>query len=146
MQTVETTAQTTPTVKATKIGFFPGAFGQFQATAFRDLEYGGYAPEIAHLVATDYGADIGNALRNGDDFGTKIAKAKSDGESRLSINGKGMVRMSNTMALIRVVQQVATLHKETLLSGYTVQGLEMSKDIRDYLKEVSVRASKTTWA
>lgn len=136
----------TPVVAPAKIklvlGVFAGAFANFQAAAFTDLKAAGFEPLTAHLIADDYGADIGNAMRNGEDFGTKIAKAKKDGDSRISITGKGATLMSNTMALLRVCQVTSGLVKEKLLSKHLVTRERLSDDIQSYLFRVESRHQK----
>lgn len=129
-------------VQVTIIGRFVGAFSQFQAAAFTDLKAAGIEPNIAHCIANDYGSDIGNAVRNGDDFGSKISKAKKDGEARISMTGKGNATMSNTMALLRVCQVTSGMVKEKLLKSHKVDLSRTSDDIQDYISRVEKRASE----
>lgn len=134
------------TVKVTVIGRFSGAFSQFQSAAFTDLKAAGLNANIAHCIADDYGADIGNAVRNGDDFGSKISKAKKDGEARISMSGKGNATMSNTMALLRVCQMTSSLVKEKLLKSHKVDLSKTSDDIQDYIARVETRVAGMKFA
>ena len=132
MQTIDTlkTAPATTVI----IGKFNGAFSQFQATAFTDLKAAGFAENVAHEIASDYGSDIGNAVRNGDDFGSKIANAKQDGTARISISGKGNAIMSNTMALLRVCQVQSSLKAEKLVNTHKIDTNTLCDDVQSYIK------------
>jgi hypothetical protein len=137
----------TPTIKAIVIGKFPGAFGKFQDAAFVDLKACGMDERIAHKVAQDYGSDIGNAMRNGTDFGTKVSKAKKDGESRINLSGKGETQTSRTMSIIRVCQVIDGLYsKEGLLKSREVAFDSLNKSLREYLSECEDWTKAQTFA
>lgn len=147
MNTNTNTVATVEAPKAIILGRFPGAFGKFQDAAFVDLKACGLKPEIAHKVAQDYGADIGNAMRNGTDFGTKVSKAKKDGESRINLSGKGETQTSRTMSIIRVCQVIDGLYsKEGLLKSRDVDFESLNKSLREYLSECETWAKAQTFA
>lgn len=134
--------QTTTTVETAKpevvkeiiLGKFPGAFGQFQGAAFTDLKAAGMDAKVAHKVAQDYGSDIGNAMRNGTEFGTKVAKAKKTGDARISLNGKGETQTSRTMSIIRLCQQTENLYNEGLVKSRHVDFDNMTKTLIEYFE------------
>ena len=129
------------TPKTIILGKFTGAFSAFQLSAWYEFKRAGVPANIAHLMCDDYASDIGNALRNGDDFGTKVSKAKKDGESTLRISGKGNTTMSNTMAFLRVCQQMYGMMKEGLLTECKVwEVCELSGDIQDYINRKTAQA------
>lgn len=150
---MQNTTETIVPVTAKKpiiLGKFPGAFGNFQAAAFTDLKAAGFDARLAHKIALDYGSDIGNAMRNGtskgNDFGTKIAKAKQSGDARVTIGGRGDTQMSNTMALLRVVQVTSSLClNEKLITSYEINRDTLKSEVKIYLKECEETIADWTW-
>lgn len=145
----ETIATTTPTQsKAIVVGRFNGAFAPFQVSCFYDLKAAGINPMVAHKLAFDYGSDIGNAIRNAKDeaLASKIGKAKSNGESRITLSGGGTTKQSRTMSIYRVVQQLDGLYREKLLTSRELDTDTLSKDLREYLDECEVWVSEHEFA
>ena len=144
--TVETT-QTTTQVRPIVLGEFHGAFSRFQTTAYGDLKRAGIASEVSHKVASDFGADIGNAIRNAEDdsLTAKVGKAKKDGEARIRLSGSGITRTKGSMSLIRLVQVTDGLFDETLVSTRKVDTSNLGKSLTAYFNECVEWAKSQTF-
>ena len=128
-----TETQTNTEKRKVIIGKFNGAFSGFQIRAFNDLKYAGFDELVAHHIAADFAADMGNAMAKGDEMAAKINKAKKDGDSIIKIGGKGLTKMSNTMSLLRVVQIIADLKSEKLVDSYKIDKANLAEPIREYI-------------
>ncbi len=136
--------------KPIKLGEFNGAFGKFQYSAFGDLKRAGFAPEVSHKVAMDYGSNIGDAMKNGDDesFRNKIGKAKDTGESSIKISASGLTLTSRAMSVLRAVQVIEGLHKEGLLASRKVSTDSLGEKplkLQDYVSDCAKWASEQVW-
>ena len=112
------------------LGQYKGAFCKLQTSAYGDLVQGGLEKPIAHKVAMDYGSDIGRACATDGTFRTKVNAAK-EGKGRLQFKGSSMVQFTNTMAVIRVAQVIATLADESLVASRELPPL--NKELVEYL-------------
>jgi dsRNA-specific ribonuclease len=170
MKTIDTNVESTPkgiesavadsvksvvaAIAATKsviLGKFPGAFGGFQETSFNDLRYAGVNEHVAHKIAFDYGSDLGNAIRNAKDaaLASKVGKAKSNGEARISLSGGGITKTSRAMSVIRLAQQLDMLYTEKLIKSREID-LSNLRDgegsLGEYLTECDEWAKLQKWA
>lgn len=136
------TANATEAKRKVILGKFNGAFSGFQIRAFNDLKYAGFDDKIAHCIASDFAADMGNAMSKGDELAAKINKAKKDGETVIKVGGKGAAKMSNTMALLRVVQIIAELKSEKLVETYKIDLGNLAKPIAEYLAKCEANVAK----
>lgn len=142
-----TTTEQTPQTKII-LGKFPGFLGGFQSSAFIDLKAAGFDQETAHKIALDYGADLGNAIRNAGDAGltSKIAKAKKSGESRITLGGGGATTTSRCMSVIRLCQQQEGLYKEDLVKSRKVDLDTLSTNLREYVDICDLWVEKNEFA
>ena len=151
MNTTQDTSAPVAASKAIVIGKFPGAFGNFQSSAFYDLKAAGLKEVICHKVAFDYGSDLGNAIRNAKDDGlsSKVAKAKTNGDARISISGGGVTKTSRAMSLIRLAQQLDGLYKEKLVKSRHIDEENLTTgegSLSEYLQECDEWATAQNWA
>jgi len=145
--TTATPEATTPEAAIVEIvaGKFTGMLSPFQVTAFGTMVHFGIKREVAHKVATDFGSDLGNAMRNSPDFAAKVGKAKKSGESAIKFTGKGENLMTNSMATVRVCQTLEGLVKEELLDRASLKTSDFAPGVRDYLTDCEVWAAEQHW-
>ena len=146
-----TTPETTVESKAIILGKFKGAFGNFQASAFYDLKASGLKETICHKIAFDFGSDLGNAIRNAkdDSLGVKVAKAKQNGDARITLSGGGATKTSRAMSLLRLAQQLDSLYKEKLVKSrhIDVDNVPVGEgSLSEYLTECDKWANSQEWA
>lgn len=134
--------------KPIRCGDFQGAFGKFQLSAFGELNRAGFPREVSHKVAMDYGSNIGDAMRNGNDesFRNKVGKAKKDGQSSIRISASGMTLTSRAMSLIRVCQVIDGLYEEHLLDTRKIVQDNLSESLTQYVSDSAKWASEQIWA
>lgn len=134
-----------PEVKAIIIGMFGGMLSGFQKVVFRDLKAAGFETKVAHKIAIDYGSQLGLAMKNDENIKTKVGKANSDGEARMSASFHDKLKMHDAMALYRVVQTVDGLVKEQLVNDYTIDGLNLTSRLKYYISQCEQWALAQTW-
>ena len=128
------------------VGRFGGAFAAFSRAVFIDLTAAGFAAKLSQLMAMDYGADLGNAMREDSKLASKVSKANADGECRIRLSGQtSAVKMSPVMSLVRIAQVLDGLKKEGLYDRKIDQSL-LPESIADYIGRVKDRAEATVWA
>ena len=139
-----TTTEKAQVVKM-RVGVFSGAHGAFGHSAFLDLFYAGFSKRQAQLMAMDYVADLGNAMKNDADLASRVGKANKEGQTRIRISGKsGKTPMTRVMAIVRIAQTLDNLHKEGIYSRKMgTDGL--ADTLKDYVASVDARVEKTAW-
>lgn len=137
------TSNTTAKAKI-ELGRLTGSFGRFQFSAYGDLKRVGIDAKVAHKVAFDYGADIGNALKNANDdkLKTQVGKASKDGNGSIKLSASGYAAMSPAMKLIRIAQVLFSLKAEELVTDCTLDMSTLSKSIKQYVESCEEWASK----
>lgn len=140
-------ATTTEKAQAGKmrVGVFSGAHGAFGHSAFLDLLYAGFSKRQAQLMAMDYLADLGNAMKNDADLASRVGKANKEGQTRIRISGKsGKTLMTRVMAIVRIAQTLDSLHKEGIYSRMMEKD-RLADTLKDYVASVDARVEKTAW-
>ena len=128
-------------------GQFNGALSKFQVAAYGSMVRFGLDKHIAHKVAQDFGADMGNAMRNDDKFAAKVGKAKKDGDSVIKFSGKGSTLMTNSMSVVRTAQVIEGLADEEIISGSPVLSqMVWSANVADYIEDAELWAKSVEWS
>ncbi len=149
MQTNVLTAPET-SVKPTGIiaGKFSGHLAAFQLNCFNECVAGGITRKSAHKIATDYASDLGRLMSSNPDVASKIGKAKTDGESSFKVTASttkdNLVKQSNAMSLLRVMQVIGGLVKEKLIVSRKLP--ELTDDLQSYVDEAAEWSEKQVWA
>ena len=133
----------TPEVKPIRHGHFNGALSRFQVSAFGDLFHGGFSKEVAHKIASDYGSDLGRLMASDSEFASKISKANKEGESKISLSGKGKIKNSFAMAIIRACQVIDGLYMESLIEHRKVP--QLTERLADYVTDCEKWAAGQVW-
>lgn len=149
MQTNVTTAPETP-VKPVGIiaGKFSGHLAAFQLNCFNECCAGGLSRKVAHKIATDYASDLGRLMSSNPDVASKVGKAKSDGESSFKVTASttkdNLVKQSDAMSLLRVMQVIGGLVKEKLIVSRKLP--DLCDTLQTYVDEASEWSDKQVWA
>lgn len=133
--------QNAPVVESTSpktailLGSFSGAWARFQTAAYGDLKRMGCPEKLAHKIAMDFGPDIANAVLNSDKVAAKVGKANKEGLSKIDLKAKGETVLTNTMSIVRVIQQLATMREEGLIESCPAVfgSIEWTNHIRAYI-------------
>lgn len=117
------------------LGVFSSAWARFQTAAYGDLKRMGCPEQLAHKIAMDFGPDIANAVLNSDTVAAKVSKANKEGLSKIDLKAKGETHLTNSMSIIRVVQQLAAMRQEGLIENCPAlfDTIEWTNNIRAYI-------------
>jgi hypothetical protein len=137
--------------KTITAGEFNGSFKLFAANWFRDLKFYGFSPEVSHKVCTDGMSQLGLAMSQDAALDAKVKKANKNGESGFKVSGSsGLVRMHNSMAVIRLVQMIDALRMEGLLHPkefirVTDMQTHLNPVLKKYITECEEWVKTATW-
>ena len=137
---------TTEKANGLVIGKFGGAFAGFGRAVFNDLVAAGFDHKVSQLMAMDYVADLGNAMKEDSKLASKVSKANADGECRIRLGGTtSKVKMTAIMSLVRIAQTLDGLKKEELYSRKIDRNL-LPENINTYVCRVEKTITTTVWA
>jgi len=149
--TGEETANVAPAkIIKIQVGDFRGNMKLVAERFFNDLKNFGFSPRLAHKIAGDCMADLGQAMSKDVDLAAKISKAKKDTkESKFKITGTtAALAQTNAMGLVRLVQQLDSMHDEGLFAKCpNVPSLASSlhKEVQDYIARCETWVESQSW-
>lgn len=126
-------------------GRFPGMLGSFQREFYNSLKACGVSAEVSHKVATDFGSDLGRAIREDSELASAVGKANKNNESTFKITGKtARVANSYAMELKRVCQFMDDMASQKLIKRGTLPPLKDS--LIEYLADCGKWAAEQKWS
>ncbi len=136
--------------KAIECGRFEGAFKLFAQRFYNDLKFYGIEIKVAHKVASDGIASLGQAMSQDADLAAKVSKANKDGNGKFKLSGtSGLTKQSNAMMLIRLTQQLDALKDEKLLcKPLNLNDLQafIKPEVKEYLEECEGWVAGQEWS
>lgn len=128
-----------------KLGKFNGAFAGFALNAYNSIFVCGVSKGAAHKMANDYASAIGRGISEDDEFASKVAKAKKNGD--MKITGKLEATLNDDSAkILRVCQVLGTLKQEKLVTKYpTLDTDNLNPDLVNYLATCEAWAKAQTF-